>query len=238
MTHYGGVVTDTASAQSTACPAPAPTAVATDVALLSVVAGGLAVVLVKRASPPASGAFALPGVFVRTDEDLDAAARRALQDKVGITAGLRQFHTYGRVNRDPRMRVVSVGYVAVAPVEALELVLGERRQLMRIDGDAVRGRTNRKLTLPFDHAEIIGGAVADLKRNLDHSAFAFGLLPPEFTLRELQEVHEAVRGERLNKPAFRKRLLESGWLEPTGRRETDKGFRPAELYRAREERRA
>jgi 8-oxo-dGTP diphosphatase len=215
-----------------------PLAVTTDVVLLSVVDGAVAVLLVKRADKPASGAFALPGVFVRPDEELGGAATRALHDKGGVTVRARQFQTFGSVDRDPRMRVVSIGYVAVAPFATVSPVLDDRRQLLRIDGDAVRGRTNRKLALPFDHAEIIAGAVADLRRNLDHSAFAFGLLPPEFSLRQLQEVHEAVRGERVNKPAFRKRLTESGWLEPTGRREMDQRFRPAELYRARAERRA
>jgi 8-oxo-dGTP diphosphatase len=81
--------------------------------------------------------------------------------------------------------------------------------------------------------EIVARALSDLRRDLDRDDWAFGLLPETFSLRELQLLHEAIRGEPLNKPAFRKRLIESGRLEATGQMETGKGFRPAELYRAR-----
>ncbi|WP_445191815.1 NUDIX hydrolase [Sphingomonas sp. Tas61C01] len=214
-----------------------PLAVTVDVVVLTVVDGVLTVLLAKRAEQPALGSWALPGVFVRPDEELDAAARRAAQDKAGVAAPVRQFQTFGGVARDPRMRIVSVGYMAAVPGGAAEAAQADGRRFMRVTDGVVRGANNRKLALPFDHAEIIAAAAADLRHNLDHSAFAFGLLPREFSLRELQQVHEAVRGASVNKPAFRKRLLESGWLEPTGRRETDKGFRPAELYTARAERR-
>jgi 8-oxo-dGTP diphosphatase len=95
----------------------------------------------------------------------------------------------------------------------------------------VRGANGRRLALPFDHAEIITAAMASLRADLDHSLWSFGLLPPEFTLLQLQEVHEAIRGRNVNKPAFRKRLLASGKLIPTARLETGTRFRPAELYR-------
>jgi len=65
------------------------------------------------------------------------------------------------------------------------------------------------------------------------SAVAFALLPERFTLRALQDVYEAILGTVLNKPAFRRRMLDRGWLEPTGERETGTSFRPAELYRYR-----
>lgn len=213
-----------------------PLAVTADVVVLTVLDCALAVLLAKRAEQPSLGNWALPGVFVRPDEELDAAARRALQDKAGVVAPVRQFQAFGGVHRDPRMRIVSIGYMSVVPGSVAEAAQADGRRFMRVTDGVVRGVNNRKLALPFDHAELIASAVADLRRNLDHSAFAFGLLPREFSLRELQQVHEAVRGQSVNKPSFRKRLLESGWLEPTGRRETDKGFRPAELYTARAQR--
>lgn len=210
-----------------------PLAVAVDVTLLTIVDGALQVLLVRRNEHPARGKLALPGAFVGRDEDLAAAARRALRTKVGADFPASQFETFGLVDRDPRMRIISVGHLAVSPFPAVSNLLNDNCQLARIDGDAVRGSNGRKLALPFDHSEIVAAALRHLRAELDHSFESFGLLAAEFSLRELQHVHEAIRGQTVNKPAFRKRLIESGKLEPTGRRETDKGFRPAELYRLR-----
>jgi len=70
-----------------------------------------------------------------------------------------------------------------------------------------------------------------LKGKLDYAPLALALLPERFTLRDLQAVHEASLGKALNKPAFRRRMIDTGWIEPTGERETATSFRPAELYR-------
>ena len=91
-----------------------------------------------------------------------------------------------------------------------------------------------ELSLAFDHAEILGDAVKRLRGKLDYSRVAFALLPDLFTLRQLQDVHEAILGVQLNKPAFRRRMLDKGWIEGTGARETGASFRPAELYRVKE----
>jgi 8-oxo-dGTP diphosphatase len=93
------------------------------------------------------------------------------------------------------------------------------------------GGEGSELPLAFDHSDILGLAVKRLRGKLDYSDIAFALLPELFTLRELQQVHEAILGLSLNKPAFRRRLLDSRRLEATGRREAGTGFRPAELYR-------
>ena len=91
--------------------------------------------------------------------------------------------------------------------------------------------TARSLTLAFDHTEILGLAVKRLRGKLDYTRIGFALLPERFTLRDLQMVHEAILGRSFNKPAFRRRMLDKGWIEPTGERESGTGFRPAELYR-------
>ena len=210
-----------------------PLAVAVDIVALAACAQGLHVLTAKRADPPHRGKYALPGVIVQADEALDAAAQRAVATKVGLPAEVRQFGAFGAVGRDPRMRVVSIGYAALVPWRRLEANLGADQQLCRIDGGMVRDRNGRKPSLPFDHDEIVQSAAAYLRGDLDHSLWSFGLLEEEFTLRELQEVHEAVRGRTVNKPAFRKRLLESGKLQATGRFEVGSKFRPAELYRVR-----
>jgi 8-oxo-dGTP diphosphatase len=214
-----------------------PLAVVTDVVLFAVVEGQLSLLLPRRREHPARGRLALPGCFVRADEDLDEAARRTCRDKLGVDTPVRQFRSFGRVDRDPRMRIVSIGYMALLTGERAASLVDDDHQLATLRDDVWRGPNGRRLALPFDHDEIVGAALEDLRANLDHSAWSFGLLPPAFSLRELQQVHEAIRGRPLNKPAFRKRLIESVWIEPTGEMETGKGFRPAELYRLREEHR-
>ena len=94
-----------------------------------------------------------------------------------------------------------------------------------------RDEAGRRLPLAFDHAELLGMAVKRLRGKLDYAPIAFPFLPAEFTLRALQDVHEAVRGAPLNKDSFRRRILAGGLIEPTGERERDKAHRPAELYR-------
>ena len=211
-----------------------PIAVTVDVVALAVRAFALWVLLARRVEVPGLGRLALPGTFVGPMESLGDAAMRAMREKAGVESRVRQFHTFGDVDRDPRMRIVSVGYMALLP-SAATLDLGDQQQLCPIKGGRARGANGRRLGLPFDHADIIAAAIASLRADLDHSLWSFGLLPPEFTLLQLQEVHEAIRGRTVNKPAFRKRLLASGKLLSTGRLETGNRFRPAELYRVNSE---
>jgi 8-oxo-dGTP diphosphatase len=212
-----------------------PLAVAVDVVLFTVVDGELRLLLVRRDEHPARGKLALPGSFVHADEDLDDTARRTLRDKVGVEAPSRQFRSFGRIDRDPRMRIVSIGYQALLPAEQALRLVDDGHQFAGLRDEVWRAPNGRRLALPFDHDEIVAAALRDLRFHLDHDSWSYGLLAPSFSLRELQQVHEAVRGRSLNKPAFRKRLIESGWIEPTGKMETGRGFRPAELYRVREQ---
>ncbi|MEL7488966.1 MAG: NUDIX hydrolase, partial [Pseudomonadota bacterium] len=91
-------------------------------------------------------------------------------------------------------------------------------------------REGQKTPLAFDHEEILGATVKRLRGKLNYTKIAFSLLPEKFTLRDLQTVHEAILDDTLNKPAFRRRMLDTGWLHATGERESASAFRPAELY--------
>jgi 8-oxo-dGTP diphosphatase len=214
---------------------------AVDVVALTVEGGQLRVALYQRADPPERGHFALPGGFMHIDESLEEAATRVMAAKVGL-AGifLEQLYTFGDVRRDPRGRVVTVAYYALvdarrfaakrAPAAVSARVIvpwsGETGGPVEVVGD-----DGRALPLFLDHADILGLAVKRLRGKLDYSPVGFQLLPTEFTLRQLQEIHEAVRGEPVNKDSFRRRMLASGLLEATGAHERDVVHRPAELYR-------
>jgi 8-oxo-dGTP diphosphatase len=218
-------------------------AVTADLVLMSVREGRLVVLLQERRQHAETGKWALPGGFVGIDESLDRAAERVLAEKARMAgAWIEQLYTFGEPDRDPRGRVITVAYFALLPESRFEAALLTAPDLMlatiAVDwagetGGPARalGADGQALPLAFDHGEIIGLAVKRLRGKLDYSDIAFALLPDRFTLRELQQVHEAILGVPLNKPAFRRRLLDSRRLQATGRREAGTGFRPAELYR-------
>jgi 8-oxo-dGTP diphosphatase len=219
--------------------------VAIDLILMSVVEGAAIALLARRHEHPHLGAWALPGGFVAIDESLDDAARRLLASKARMEdAYVEQLYTFGAVDRDPRTRIISVAYFALLPPARFAAALKAAPELtlaeLAVPWTGEAGGTveacsadGEALPLAFDHADMLGLAVLRLRGKLDYSGVAFALLPDRFTLRALQDVHEAILGTRLNKPAFRRRMLDSGRLEATGERETGASFRPAELYRYR-----
>jgi 8-oxo-dGTP diphosphatase len=162
---------------------------------------------------------ALPGSLVRPDEDLEAAAQRVVTDVAGLgrPRHSEQLATFGRSDRDPRGRVVSVSYLALVP-RPLPLT------------NAGWCPVDDPPALAFDHAEILASAVERLRAKLSYSNVAYGLLPDAFTLSELQAVYEAVLGRVLDKRNFRKKVLGLGMVtEAEGMRRGP--HRPAQLYR-------
>lgn len=191
---------------------------AVDVVVLGLDDGRLDVLTVERARPPFAGSRALPGSQVGPDEDLEQAATRVLFPLIGNPPHLEQLATFGAPRRDPRGRVVSVTYLALVPAP---LPVAEPAAWC----DAVApGR------LAFDHATILATAVERLRGKLSYSNVAYGLLPDEFTLSELQAVYEGVLGRALDKRNFRKKLTAVGLLEEAGGQRRG-SHRPAQLYR-------
>jgi len=217
-------------------------AVTVDLVLMTIRDGRLSVLLQKRSAGPFEGLWSLPGGFVRIDESLDEAASRILADKAHMAgAWIEQLYTFGTPDRDPRGRVITVAYFALIPEGSFSGALGEADDLMLAPlevpwagevGGPVTARypEGKPVQLGFDHADIIGMAVKRLRGKLNYTRIGFALLPERFTLRELQSAHESILARSFNKPAFRRRMLDKGWIEPTGERESGTGFRPAELY--------
>ncbi len=217
--------------------------VAVDLVLLGIRAGRPAVLLLERREHPFAGRWALPGGFVGIDEALDTAAERVLCDKAGVAeAHLEQLYTFGAVERDPRMRIITVAWLAPLDEAAFNAALAANPALVAAAIDVPwTGETGGPITalspkgdalpLAFDHADILALAILRLRGKLDYSDVGFALLPQRFTLRQLQDVHEAILGVPLNKPAFRRRMIDRGWLTATGTREEHTSYRPAELFR-------
>ena len=200
--------------------------VSVDVALLTARGDALEVFLIRRDEHPFKNDWSLPGGFVRLDEDLEDAAARLLEAKTGLRkVFLEQLYTFGAVKRDPRTRVISVAYYALVPLEQLsELTISDARGLMPVT-DAL------KTALAFDHNTILTVTLERLRGRVEYSPIGFELLPAQFTLRELQTLIETILGKKLNKDAFRRKILARGQLEATGELEVGMGFRPAEYYR-------
>lgn len=204
--------------------------VAVDCVLFGIVDGRPVVLLTRRTQPPFAGHWALPGGFVAIDESLEAAAARVLAQKTGLRAvAVEQLHAFGAVDRDPRMRIIAIAYRALlAPADVAAVPVHAGQRLATIDPDGTVRSDGAVLTLAFDHGDIVKVMLAKLRGSVDRDALS--LVADRFTLRELQEVHEAVLGRSLNKPAFRRRMLERGMLRATGDFEAGRAFRPAELY--------
>jgi len=211
-------------------------AVAVDVALVTIVDDRLAVVMVRRNQDPHRSQWQLPGGFVRLDESLDDAAGRVLREKAGINdVYIEQLYTFGAVDRDQRERVISVTYVALVTADRLAdefpdvaLAFIEHAEHAATLALIVEGKS---AAVAFDHADIVGLVVKRLRGKLAYVPIGYELLPERFTLLQLQRVHETILGRTLNKDSFRRTMLASGDLEPTGERQSDVGHRPAALYR-------
>lgn len=217
----------------------APFAVTVDLAVFTVRAERLHVLLVERGQEPYEGAWALPGGFVLPRESAELAARRELAEETGLSehtvAGLHleQLRTYSEPDRDPRMRVVSVAFAALVP-DAPE---------PRGGGDAARARWMPYGTqgfgppLAFDHDRILADAHERVGAKLEYTCLATAFCPPEFTIGELRQVYETVWGVELDRPNFRRKVLATpGFVQAVegAPRLTGGRGKPAALYRAGE----
>lgn len=205
-------------------PYPHP-AVTTDMVIFTIRKGQLELLLIRRGSEPFKNYWALPGGFVDINEDLEACALRELEEETGITGVyLEQLYTFGSPNRDPRERVISVAYYALVPPDRINIRAAS-------DAREVAWFEVRQLPpLAFDHAEIVAMAHQRLAAKLNYSTIALQFMPENFTLSELQQVHESILGDRLDKRNFRKRLMALDCIKDTGKSRRNGNHRPARLY--------
>lgn len=204
--------------------------VTVDVVIFALVADDLQVLLIKRKKQPYAQMWAIPGGFVRSHESLEEAAARELAEETGVTGVyMEQLYTFGDPDRDPRTRVITVAYFALAPYDAVDHRPGD---------DAAETGWFSVFDLPelaFDHARILEYALTRLRYKLEYTSVGFKLLPDVFTLSELQQAYETILGEKLDKRNFRRKILAAEILEETGEKDRSGEGRPAMLYRYRED---
>ena len=161
--------------------------VTTDCVIFGFDGNKLEVLLVKRGIDPFKGNWALPGGFVRMEESAEEGALRELQEETGLCeAYIRQFHTFSAPNRDPRERVITIAYYALVK---LQEVKGAD------DADEARWfALDQVPSLAFDHDMILRTALNELRKQIHFEPVGFELLPEKFTIKELQNLYEAVLG--------------------------------------------
>jgi 8-oxo-dGTP diphosphatase len=201
-----------------------------DIVIFTIRDDTLQVLLVQRGQSegePFPGAFALPGGFVDIDRDrdLEACARRKLKDKTGVVSPyLEQLGSWGGATRDPRGWSATHAYFALLPALAADGALAADAQWFSLTAGKV------KLRLAFDHGEILESAVQRLRSKVEYTSLPAYLMPPEFTLPELQRTYEIVLDRPLEKSAFRTRMLSADLIEPIDKMRKGPN-RPAQLYR-------
>ena len=178
---------------STAYP---PFAVTVDLAVFTIRRDALQVLLIERGGEPFQGALALPGGFVQPDEDLSQAAARELAEETGLGADAEAWHleqlaSYGAPDRDPRMRVVTVAYLALcaelpAPRHGGDAAAAALTPVEEIERGAVR--------LAFDHERIVREAVERTRSKFEYTALAARFCPSTFTIGQLRRVYEVCVG--------------------------------------------
>lgn len=211
----------------------------------------LSVMLIRRGKHPFKDCWALPGGFVNIDEALDAAARRELCEETHLReVYMEQLATFGEVERDPRMRVISVAYLGLAPKNSLTaccagddakgLCLFQIKE--REDGTLLFLNEEQVLMfseaeLAFDHAKIVREGINRIRGKLNYTDIAFELLENKeaFTMTQLREAYEAVLGNNLPPSNFTRnittRYIRSGRMEETGKQSVAANGAKVAVYR-------
>ncbi|MEU7838625.1 NUDIX hydrolase [Nonomuraea sp. NPDC049129] len=209
-----------------------PVAVTVDVVALTIRDRRLHVLIVERGVEPYEGAWALPGGFIRPDEDLAGAAVRELAEETGLDtapAHIEQLASYGGPGRDPRMRVVSISYLAFAPD------LPDPRAGTDAAA-AVWHPVDDVPRLAFDHQRILADGVERARSKLEYTPLATAFAGDTFTISELRLIYESVWGTPLHAGNFHRKVLSvPGFVEGTGETTQTGGPRGgprAKLYRA------
>ena len=183
----------------------------------------LKVLLVERGMAPYKGRWAFPGGFLNMDESAEEGALRELKEETGLEgAYIRQFHTFSAPQRDPRERVITIAYYALV-----------RMQEVKGGDDASDARwfaLDEVPPLAFDHDQILRKAEKTLRQQIHFEPVGFELLPEKFTIKQLQNLYEAILDMRFDRRNFYNKMRRLGMLELTGDTANPSQRREANLF--------
>ncbi|HYF66682.1 MAG TPA: NUDIX domain-containing protein [Ohtaekwangia sp.] len=186
----------------------------------------LDILLVKHGEGISKGNWALPGGWIKYNEGIDEAANRILKDLTGVSnIYLEQLRAFGETDRYPTKRVITLAYYALIKPEDYTLHAGFTAS------DAKWFKLSEVPSLPYDHNAILKNGLQHLRHRVRHEPIGFNLLPKKFTLLQLQELYEAILQQKLDKPNFRRKLINMNLLATCKEKQTDVSHRAASLYR-------
>lgn len=184
----------------------------------------LKVLLIKSDLEEFSGLYSLLGDLVRPDEDLETASYRVLKERTGMDdVYLEQVQAFGTINRHPSGRVITIAYYSLIDIKHHKLQLSHNELSWY--------PINEIKKLAFDHKLILDTCLSRLQQQVMDSPIVFNLLPEKFSLRELQELYQAILGFELDRRNFRKKISIKDWLDDIGEMENDVPHRPGKLYK-------
>ena len=196
------------------------------VSLFTVEQGITKVLLIKRKNEPFAGDWVLTGGALYNNEDLEVGAIRELKEKTGIeNVSIKQFKSFGKVDRSPVMRMVAVAFIGIIDSKRVN-VLRETRNTSNADWFPI----DKIPPLGFDHEEILHDALLQLQKDIVKSNILRSLFPEGVTLPELQMTYEAILNKKFDRRNFRKRILSLDLLEDTNRLGKFGGNKPAKIY--------
>lgn len=184
----------------------------------------LRVLLIKSDLDQFKSKWSLLGDIVHTEEDLDDAAYRVLRTRTGLEdVFLEQVQTFGKVSRHPAGRVVTIAYYSLINIQ--------HSTLRNMDNELHWHPVKKIKLMAFDHREILEACYLRLQEKLKEHPVGFNLLPRKFSLRELQNLYEAILDVKLDRRNFRKKIMSMGLLIDLHEMEDDVPHRPAKLYK-------
>lgn len=188
----------------------------------------LKVLLIKSDLEEYEGLYSLLGDLVRPDEDLDSAPYRVLKERTGMDdVYLEQVQTFGSIGRHPSGRVITTAYYSLIDV---------KHHKMRVDNNELHWHSvNEIRKLAFDHKRILDSCLQRLREQVMEHPVVFNLLSEKFSLRELQELYEAILDTELDRRNFRKKIAIKDWLVDLNEMENDVPHRPGKLYKLKAE---
>ena len=183
----------------------------------------LKVLLIKSDLEEFEGLYSLLGDLISTDEDLESASYRILKERTGMDdVYLEQVYTFGSLGRHPSGRVITTAYYSLVDIW---------HQKMKLSHNELHWHTVKELKkLAFDHQQILKTCLTRLRNQIMEVPLVFNLLQDKFSLRELQEVYEAILGVKLDRRNFRKKITAKDWLQDLNEMETNLSHRPGKLY--------
>ena len=199
-------------------------AVSVDCVIFSYQNKSLKVLLIKSDLAEFQGLYSLLGDLVGPEEDLEDAPYRVLLERTGLRdVYLEQVHTFGNVSRHPSGRVITTAYFS--------LINSKSSKLQITHNDVAWHNVADVKKLAFDHKIILDTCLQQLREKVMEYPIVFNLLPEKFSLRELQDLYEAILGISLDRRNFRKRIMAKGWLVDMNQMEEDVPHRPGKLYK-------